>query len=875
MKKILLCASAFALLLGSCSKDDAEVAPVDVQGKLAFSAAMTIGNDTRTGAVVEGGDLKYTWDLGDMVGATVKNLSEVVPFINQNTDEGSKTANFYYSSEDFKYLGGEEVFLAYPYEKDNKVDADGNINMTIPENQRYRDNSFAPMTAPAVAYVPNFEEGAEYTFRAVSSFIRVPVIGSGSVSKIEMQIKTSASALKIAGSADVDVDSDTPALTVPASADTWADKITLDFGKNVLNLSHSEKKYIVFVIPAGLDLQKTNTVFEFKATFSDASTSTATFTVPEDLTMPVNHMQTLGTISFGMEDKVLIGSNAEFIEYLYAVSKGTSDPAATDYVKAGAFKTAILTGNLNFNRYDARNDINGDDDVLQAALTEYMANGNAIAPIADGAKIDGGNYTVSYLAVKADAIRGNGIFGAKAASLKNITFSNTAVTPDPDEENPVFFGALPTESEGVTVSGGTLVTTAENAAVLGEIVLDDLNKVAVKSYPKNSDGASVYYAAKITLDADVKASDADVKAYFNSNYRRFGAIKAATSDVKISGVSTNYVPFLLKAISYEGGDKAISVLDKTTSYWTGGVASAAPANGTVETAEQLAYVVKKGGSRLTLANNIDLQGEEGKVWTVAGNKRVAIDGAAGKTKPIIKNAKIGFVDAGSPVKTGYYSLLGSNVTVSNLTVSNVKIDVDNVTSRAYVGGLGVTGSANGVTVSDLSIKIGSNVKAINGNVIGGLVSTLSAASAGNVVTALTIDLGGKEGVTVGGLFGSLNVKAMPSFDSNKVSYDAEATAKYPLLGAWSVYGSIDVAACRVCVEDPTNPTNPIVSTEENPIAPVVGVITFNPANVTPGTQILLNLDDCSTPYYSEIKNAVDYAYNVKINGTDVPVYKPE
>ena len=175
-------------------------------------------------------------------------------------------------------------------------------------------------------------------------------------------------------------------------------------------------------VPAGLDLQKTNTVFEFKATFSDASTSTATFTVPENLTMPVNHMQTLGTISFGMEDKVLIGSNAEFIEYLYAVSKGTSDPAATDYVKDAAFKTAILTGNLNFNRYDARNDINGADGVLQAALTEYMANGNAIAPIAEGAKIDGGNYTVSYLAVKGDAMRGNGIFGAKAASLKNITF---------------------------------------------------------------------------------------------------------------------------------------------------------------------------------------------------------------------------------------------------------------------------------------------------------------------------------------------------------------------------------------------------------------------------------------------------------------------
>lgn len=864
MKKILLCASAFALLLGSCSKDDAEVAPVDVQGKLAFSAAMTIGNDTRTGAVVEGGDLKYTWDLGDMVGATVKNLSEVVPFINQNTDEGSKTANFYYSSEDFKYLGGEEVFLAYPYEKDNKVDAGGNINMTIPENQRYRDDSFAPMTAPAVAYVPNFEEGAEYTFRAVSSFIRVPVIGSGSVSKIEMQIKTSASALKIAGSADVDVDSDTPALTVPASADTWADKITLDFGKNVLNLSHSEKKYIVFVIPAGLDLQKTNTVFEFKATFSDASTSTATFTVPENLTMPVNHMQTLGTISFGMEDKVLIGSNAEFIEYLYAVSKGTGDPAATDYVEAGAFKTAILTGDLNFNRYDARNDINGADDVLQAALTEYMANGNAIAPIAEGAKIDGGNYKVSYLAVKGDAMRGNGIFGAKAASLKNITFSNTTVTPaDANEKNPVFFGVLPAECEGVTVSGGTLVTTAENAAVLGEIVLDDLNKVTVKSYPKNKGGAFVYYAAKITLGDDVDALNADVRAYFNSNYRRFGAIKA-TLDVKISGVTTTYVPNLLAAISYEGTDKAISVLDKTTSYWTGGVAESVAAGTTIETAEQLAYVVKNGGSRLTLGKNINLQGDEGKVWTVAG-KTVTIDGG----NNTIMNAKIGFVD--SPVATGYYSLLGNNVKVSNLTVSNVKIDVNNVTSRAYVGGLGLTGSANGVTVSDLSIKIGSNVKAINGNVIGGLVSTLSAASAGNEVTDLTIELGGKEGVTVGGLFGILNRQNKITFDGNSVVYKETAAVKYPLLGAWTVYASTDVAACSVGVD----PENPTVSTEENPIAPVVGVITFNPANVNPGTQILLNFDDkCSAPYYSDIKNGVDYEYNVKINGNEVSV-KPE
>lgn len=50
MKKLLLCASAFALMLGSCSKDDTEVTPAEVKGKVAFTASMTLGeaNETRT-----------------------------------------------------------------------------------------------------------------------------------------------------------------------------------------------------------------------------------------------------------------------------------------------------------------------------------------------------------------------------------------------------------------------------------------------------------------------------------------------------------------------------------------------------------------------------------------------------------------------------------------------------------------------------------------------------------------------------------------------------------------------------------------------------------------------------------------------------------
>ena len=874
-------------MLGSCSKDDTEVAPVEVKGKVAFSAVLPVGgeNETRTHLNEKG---QYVWDDGDMLGASVMGGTEVVPFVaDPNAEAGQTRVDFLVVDNDLDYLGAGPYYVAYPYDKTVAVAGTADaptMKMTIPASQRYRANSFATMTAPAVGVVQGDPEKdgyynpgvSEVTLHAACSYIRIPVKGAGSLTELKLQIqKASSSDLYVLnGAGDVAfAEGDNQYVLdlngVGSTATAENNYVKISFGAKGLDLKYEEEANLLFVVPAHIPLR--GSVIKYEAIVDGKPQAGAYNAIPDDYTekLPRNMILPMSAIELGMEDKVLIENNAEFIEYLYTVSKGTSDPAAADYVKDGAFKTAILTGNLNFNRYDARNDINGADDVLQAALTEYMANGNAIAPIAEGAKIDGGNYTVSYLAVKGDDVRGNGIFGAAAASLKNITFSNTTVTPyDADEENPVFFGVLPTECNGVTVSGGTLVTKAENAAVLGEIVLDDLNKVAVKSYPKNRDGASVYYAAKITLGSDVVASDTDVKAYFNSNYRRFGAIKA-TSDVKISGVTTSYVPKLLAAISYEGTDKAISVLDKTTSYWTGGVAESVAAGTEIKTAEQLAYVVKNGGSRLTLGKNIDLQGDEGKVWTVAG-KTVAIDGGS-KT---ITNAKIGFIVADSPVATGYYSLLGNNVKVSNLTVSNVKIDVDNVTSRAYVGGLGLTGSANGVTVSDLSIKIGSNVKAINGNVIGGLVSTLSAASAGNVVTKLTIDLGGKEGVTVGGLFGILNRKNEINFDGNSVVYE-ETAAKYPLLGAWTVYASTDVAACSVCVVG-VDPENPTASTEENPIAPVVGVITFNPTNVTPGTQIWLNfVDECSAPYYSEIKNAVDYAYNVKINGNEVLVDKPE
>lgn len=842
MKKLLLCASAFALMLGSCSKDDTEVAPIDVQGKLAFSAVMTIGNDTRTGAVIEGGDLKYTWDLGDMVGATVYGQSEVVPFINKTTDEASKTANFYYSKEDKAYLGGEKVYLAYPYEKDNIVDADGNIEMTIPATQRYRAGSFAQMTAPAVAYVPKFEDGAEYTFDAVSSFVQVPVIGSGNVSKIEMQIKKGGSAMKIAGSANVDVDSETPALTVPAPADAWADKITLDFGKAGLDLSYSEKQYIVYVLPAGLELTKDNTVFEFTATFSDQTKSTATFTVPVDFTMPVNHMQGLGTVTFGMEDKVLVSTPAEFVKYVYEVNLGTS-LADAEYVYDGAIKTAVLVNDINLKTLNLQDALAGcEDDHMVAALTKYQTDGLAVNSIATGAKIDGNGHTISNLTVN-----GNGIFADSNISLANVTLSNIKVNV-PISTNPaLFMGPVNMSTfKGVTVGGGCYLNVEDDAtpamianAYKGTLPASDAVKI---TYPRvnDSQGAFVYYAAKLTLQEKINAEDADLKSYFG-NARCFGEI-VATEDVTISGVAPltetdRSVEYILDAVS-STSPKSISVIDsRKTSYWTGGVASAAPANGTVETAEQLAYVVTNGGSKLTLANNIDLQGAEGKVWTV-GAVTVSLDGAS-KT---IKNVNI-VADSKLNSGNGYYSLLGNTVTATNLNVSDVTIDVQSVAGhKAYIGGLGVKGSANSVVVNGLTIKVGENVVAGSAS-IGGLISTLSKSSEGNNASHISIDVKSTKFTAVAGMFGTVgSLKYI--FSNNTVTY-LDGTTAYPMVDTWTINDDAEVAEC-------------------SNVAAIVKNVKFNPTEA--GQIISLTYSECTEPFCDYLVNTKDYNIAVDING---------
>lgn len=880
-------------MLGSCSKDDTEIAPVNGDNEVIFTAGMTIGDETRTGIAVDPNDpghTVYTWDFGDMVGVSVAS-GKIVPFINLAAS-GSATANFGYAEEDADYVGEcNAAYFVYPYNEDNIVTMSGRnaqVTLSVPATQRYRNDSFAPMTAPAVAYTDSFKKGDGYTFKAVTSFIRVPLIGNGTLKGLKMKIDNGADALKIAGSNTVIINSTTPELK---ATDGWSDEISIDFGNGGLELSLTEEQCVVFVVPAGLEI-KANTKFTLTATLegADVSESVQTYSVAATYpqkTLPVNIMLTIGGgngISFGTENEILINTTEDFLKYAFAANYnaaiGLSDDPINDsivaeYYKDNKLKTAVLLADLNYRNYAAQ-DVYQDavqseeqDEILLEALKSYMQNGGGIASLDSAVSIDGNGHKISYLPVY-----GNGIFEAAPSLLKDLTIQQATVNvPDDTKTAASFLGRFTSfrNVSGVTIYGGSLLNVAEGVtptmvgASVSASTLPLKAQMTVSRYPSVNGVAAdyAYYAATLTVNANVDAKNADKTDFFNAP--RFAKFKGSKDGVIISNVrNATCVKAILDAVDNTG--KSFSVMDRANvSYWTGTVPASVTDDGIV-TAEDLAYYVQNGGN-VTLTNNINLQGEQDKEW-VLDNGSAALN-ITGNGKYTISNALVK-----SQKVNGYvaYSLLGNVVNAKDIVVDGVTIDVADVegsTAQPYVGGLGYQGSANGVKVSKMTINVAADVAMSTYNKIGGLISAPSAASEGNTVSDISININGNETVgPVGGMFG---VMGKATFDGNSVVYKETAAVKYPLLGAWTVYASTDVAACSVGVD----PENPTVSTEENPIAPVVGVITFNPANVNPGTQILLNFDDkCSAPYYSDIKNGVDYEYNVKINGNEVSV-KPE
>lgn len=783
-------------MLGSCSKDDTEVTPAEVKGKVAFTASMTLGEANETRTHLENG--KYMWDKGDMLHASVigGNLT-TIPFILSGEPKEDGTADFAVVEEDINYLGEGPYYLTYP--EDVKVGGSAEaptVTMSIPATQRYRTNSFATTTAPAVAVIDEYKGAAtEVTMQPVCSYIKAKVSGFGELKSMKLEMKNGKTTYALNGSGTVSFAKGTTQYALESVKPTLSTVkgVTIDFGAGVGTLSENYME-LWFVVPANLDLAGTTLTFTptFKKGDATEDGDPVAITVSENYKGP-NGTSKLARNAFAAvnvavtpKGSVLVSNEAELVKYLYAVGLTTSalDDVNAEYIDEDKnFKTAVIAKDLNFSsdKFDATKFYDNEDKLMTDALGAYVQNNSMIESIAKGANIEGlgDGVTITGLAVDGSLI------GANKVTLTNLTIDGAKV------KSSSFLGYLPAFS-GVTIKNAQLTGEATVKAMFGGI--DSPLLPSLSSDKVNIDfstGNVEYLTPKLTLKGDVDA--ADYANYFGDVLRvKTIAAADATSCPVIYGLEGGKpVENVLAALEVDTEGalvNPISVLSgegaEAISYWTG--ASAESDGDDYLTAEELAYAVNNGGS-VTLKNNIDLQGEQRKSWTVGGTS-ISIDVAQDpKTEKYldvtISNAMVDKAVLSSGVAT--FSLFGNHVTVSNVKVKDVAIKASVVEGAAgtLVGGLGYKGSANNVEVENLTIDVAKDVvmRALTPE-IGGLISAPTAASENNTVTKLSINTNGNESV---GATGGLFAIAPEKFNGNEVAF-ADGAAAMPMIGQWTV-----------------------------------------------------------------------------------------
>lgn len=760
MKKILLSASAAALLLGSCSKDSTELAPVAKSGATAFIASMTIGNtnETRLGFVEGDNEYIYTWDLGDMIGVSSGMESENIPFIAKS--EGEK-AEFTAIGNDLSYLGTENTtyYMVYPYDKGTKIeetDDDIVVTMNIPKQQRYRSNSIATMTAPAVAVEEEYKEGQLITFYPVASYIRIPVKGVGTLKNLSMSLKDKDNNdVNLSGKGFVNFGADEFVFKLDES--NAESSVDIDFGNGGHALNYTQAENLVFVIPSGISMNKVT--FSFEATLEDGSKESITLDQMSETTYETNPNKTvvnddLLTLSIGMTDKTIISNAEDFLRYVYAINNEI-DNAPTDLKwnddGTDKFKTAVIINNIDCSVIDDMYVSELPEDMKNAYLWYLNTNnvdtnkGSFVFPddVEYALVGSGDNVTISDMSVTTS---GNGIFADNVkASIKNLVIENANVfvkSEDLADDASCIKFIADTNVPFVDsqISGGeiTILDNADDktfsAALVGSVNATEVNAATdlVKGdYPKYDD-VEILIAETLSIN-----DSADLSDYANGT-PRFGQILGdkegaivTVKDVKTENVKTS----IMDIIAETDDAKYFSVIvdnnnDTVISLWTG---LKGGTMGYPSTAEALANAVSTASIKsVVLKNHIDLCE---KPW-VSGTSTTALTLNGNSYK--ISNVLVTNYDeegvTATLTKAQYYSMFGLEANVTALNVENLTIDVigdDKVTKPAacYVGGLAYKGSASDVNISNVEIKVAENVKLYaesdGTSYIGGLISVMT------------------------------------------------------------------------------------------------------------------------------------------------------
>ena len=807
MKKIFLFASAVALL-ASCSKDftDDAAAP-SIQGNnriiASYEADSNAGSRSHLDGRVAG------WDNGDALGVFAATASDAT-----NAYFGFDGTAF---TGDLQMVKGNDFYVYYPWSAGKTISNKNVLTLSIPATQYYNHKyaaqygSYAAGMVPAVAKVEGVDKSKdlELELRPVVSYIGIPISGVGTVGSVTMTMTTSDESEGVVLSGNLTVDFANPnedetklywdnkmdktefSITNPTGN---GKKITLNCGEGV-ELSRTDAKYFVFVVPAYIDLS--NGV-KFTITVSDKENKnlqsydrelTAEQLKKANIASTYRNYYlafTSANIVWNEGGKLLIDTEEQFVKYAYLATYGWEEAfeaaeEAEDDVKAAiaaekaeyldgdALRSAIITKDLAFtgNLWVEKDLLESEKKALNAfemAIYEtYNVGGKNFALTSIGGtlayNLDGNNNTisgltfngsvfadrqiktssVSNLTLNAAKVKDADFFLAKTYGVTNLTLTNVK-TGEGCELTPA------TEGQGAFVDSFNTSSGAPVETVLPKFAESENNIKYANTLivTKPATAATPFFVAlddAVALEGEMNIKTADYNAIKTATGGTLYVV-AATTDANGKAVSVANVAKALienNVIGYNSTATSVwhSVVTRdakgnvTTSYWTG--KAGADNNDGIFTAEELAYVVtNRVADKKTLTCNLTLSYKPWVVTATTKTDAISIDGS----KKTITGAQIN----ATGTTANNYSVFGYQANLENLTVNSTTIDFGTyaVPATAKVAVLasypGTT--VTGVTVGAPTIKIGAASKVAT---VGGLFAEADAAQwkAINVAKATT------------------------------------------------------------------------------------------------------------------------------------------
>ena len=268
MKKLLFLATAAAVVLSSCSKDQTEVVPVeDVKGGLRIKATM-VEDGTRTYL----DNSTYKWSKGDALGVYVyndANNAKNVAFTLDPIYDGQDYGEFISNNTDLLDDTEETFFAYYPHTPGmGAVEDVEDLKLQVLQQQNYQPGTFSTLSAPSVC--DNFTLDKTVTMQPVVDYLKVWVKGIGDIEYMTLAINyggtmddngniSDGSWIKLHGAENLTLKSYTLrgstryALTPSNMAHPGGEnEIQLNCGRlDETVVCHHANEY-VFVVPAGL-----------------------------------------------------------------------------------------------------------------------------------------------------------------------------------------------------------------------------------------------------------------------------------------------------------------------------------------------------------------------------------------------------------------------------------------------------------------------------------------------------------------------------------------------------------------------------------------------------------------------------------------------